>query len=161
MRKSLIILLFLLGAFNQIEAQKILVLDKIGIKLKRIKYYEGDFIAIRVFNDRVIYKGELNAISDTSFLINSNYVEIDSVKSIIKFRKGAKAFSFTAFSVAAITTLILVVDQSIKGNIEGVPSQLTVPLAFTGMGLAAVPFWKKTYRLNKNMILKVIDLSPI
>jgi len=161
MRKTIIILLLLLGTFNQIEAQKILVLDKIGFKLKRMKYYEGDFIAIRVLNDRVIYKGELNAISDTSFLINSNYVEIDSVESIIKYRKGAKAFSFTAFSVAAITTLVLVVDQSIKGNIESVPNKLTVPLVFTGMGLAAIPFWKRTYRLNKNMVLKMIDLSPL
>lgn len=161
MRKSIVVLLLLLGVFNQIEAQKILVLDKIGIKLKRIKYYAGDFIAIKIFDDRVVYKGEITSISDTSFFINSNYVAIDSVESIIKYRKGAKAFTYTAFSLAAITTLVLLVDQSIKGNIESVPSKLTIPAAFAGMGLIALPFWRRSYRIGENKVLKVIDLSPI
>ena len=162
MRKIVIILIILSGSFSQVEAQKILVFDKIKMtKLKREKYYEGDPIALRVLNDKTIFKGEISAISDSSFFINSNYVALDSIESIVKYGKGAKAFSLTAFSLAAITTLILVVDQSIKGNIESVPGKLTVPVAFVGLGLIALPFWKRTYRLRENRVLKVIDLSPI
>jgi len=161
MQKLFAVLLILLGSIGQVEAQKVLVLDKIGVKLKRIKYYEGDFIALRVLNDRVIYKGELHALSDSSFMINSNYIAIDSVQSIIKYSKGAKALTYTAFSIAAITTLIMIVDKSIKGELDQVPEQLILPAVFTGIGLIAKPFWKRTYRLGNNRVLKVLDLSPI
>jgi hypothetical protein len=161
MRNIIIILLLLFGTISQVQAQKILVLDKIGYKLKRVKYYEGDFIAIQVLHDRTVFKGELNAISDSSFFINNNYVSIDSVYALIVYHKGAKGLSYTAFTVAAITSAILVIDQAIKGNIKSVPGKLFVPAAFVGIGIIAVPFWKRTLRIKNNVILKVIDLTPI
>jgi hypothetical protein len=161
MRIIIIILLLLFCAINQIAAQKILVLDKIGNNLKRIRYNEGDFIAIQVRNDRTVFKGELNAISDSSFFINNNYVTVDSVYAIIVYSKGAKGISYTAFAVAAITSAILVVDQAIKGNINSVPEKLLVPAAFVGIGLIAVPFWKRTFHIKDNVVLKVFDLTPI
>jgi hypothetical protein len=161
MRIVIFILLLIFGAINQISAQKILVLDKIGFKLKRIKYYEGDFIILKIKSDRVEFSGELNAISDSSFFINNNYIPVDSVEYIIIKSKGAKGISYTAFTVAVITSAILVIDHAVKGDIQTVPGNLIVPAGFVGIGLIAMPFWKKSIRMKRNVILKVIDLTPL
>lgn len=159
--KVVLLLFILMGSFNSIEAQKILALDLIGNKLKRIKYYEGDQMAIKVKNDNVIYKGELNAISDSSFYINSNYVALDSVEAIIKSSKMAKGLSLGAFTAAAVTGVFSALNVALNDGGSNQSNPYLIPAVFTGIGVALLPFWKRTYRLNKNRILKVIDLSPV
>ena len=160
MHKVVAVILIFMGSFNPIYAQKVLALDLIGNKLKRIKYYEGDWIAIRVNNDKVIYKGDLNAISDSSFYINNNYVSIDSVEAILKYSKAAKGVSLSAFAVAAVTGVISVLNVTLNDGGSNENNPYLIPAVFTGVGVAFLPFWKRTYRLGKNRVLKVIDLTP-
>ena len=159
--KVLALMLIFLASFNPTDAQKVLALDLIGNKLKRIKYYEGDWMALRIKNDKTIYKGELNAISDSSFFINNNYVALDSVEAIIKYSKGAKGVSLSAFTVAAVTGVFSALNATLinGGNSESNP--YLIPAVFTGIGVVLLPFWKRTYRIGKNRILKVIDLTPV
>jgi len=155
------LILIFLGFFNPIDAQKVLTLDLIGAKLKRIKYYEGSWMSIRIKNDKTIYKGELNAISDSSFFINNNYVALDSVEAIIKYSKAAKGLSISAFTVAAVTGVFSALNVTLisGGNNESNP--YLIPAVFTGIGVVLLPFWKRTYRIGENRVLKVIDLTPI
>jgi hypothetical protein len=159
--KVFVILLLFLGSFNLIEAQKVLALDLVGSKLKRIKYYEGEWINIRIKNDKVIYKGELNAITDSSFFINNNYVALDSVDAIIKYSKAAKSVSLSAFGAAAVTGVFSALNVALNNGGSAENNPYFVPVIFTGIGVALLPFWKRTYRIGKNRILKVIDLSPV
>lgn len=158
--RFVILILLLVFISNPVVSQKVLTLDIIGIKLKRIRYNEGDRIAIKIKNEKVIYKGELYAISDSSFFINGNYIALDSVSAVVKYSKAAKGISVSAFSVAALTGVISGLDIALKGG-EINQGNYFVPAVFTGIGLALLPFWKRTYRLGENKILKVIDLSPI
>lgn len=155
------ILLLFLGSINLVQAQKVLALDLVGAKLKRIKYYEGDWMNIRIKNDKVIYKGELNAITDSSFFINNNYVAIDSVDAIIKYSKAAKGVSLSAFGAAAVTGVFSVLNVALNDGGSAENNPYIVPAVFTGIGAVLLPFWKRTYWIGKNRILKVIDLSPI
>jgi len=159
--KTLALVFILMHTFNSIYAQKVLALDLIGVKLKRVKYYEGDPIAIRINNDKTIYRGELNAISDSSFFINNNYIALDSVEAIIKSNKFVKGISLGAFTVAAVTGVFTILNRTLKSaNIPPQDNSYYVPVVFAGLGVALLPFWKKSYRIGKNRILKVIDLSP-
>lgn len=161
LQKIIALLLIFLGSFNIIDAQKVLALDLIGNKLKRIKYYEGDWVNIRVKNDKVVYKGELNAISDSSFYINDNYVSLDSVEAVIKYSKAAKGISLSAFGAAAVTGVFSVLNVAVNDGGSAENNPYIVPAVFTGIGVALLPFWKRTFRIGKNRILKVIDLTPI
>ena len=160
LNKIVAVFLIFMGSFNPIYAQKVLALDLIGNKLKRIKYYEGDRMAIRVKNDKVIYKGDLNAISDSSFYINNNYVSIDSVDAILKYSKGAKGVSLSAFAVAAVTGVFSVLNVTLNDGGSSESNPYLIPAVFTGIGVALLPFWKRTYRIGENKVLKVIDLTP-
>jgi hypothetical protein len=154
------IILILLGTFNPIDAQKVLALDLIGTKLKRIKYYEGEWMSIRIKNDEVIYKGELNAISDSSFFINNNYIALDSVEAIIKYSKAAKGVSLSAFGAAAVTGVFSTLNVALNDGGSPENNPYFIPAVFAGIGVALLPFWKRTFRIGKNRVLKVIDLSP-
>jgi len=161
MQKIIALILIFLGSYNPIAAQKVLALDLIGNKLKRIKYYEGDLLSIRVKNDRVVYKGELNAISDSSFYINDNYVSLDSVEAIIKYSKAAKGISLSAFTAAAVTGVFSALNVTLNNGGSNENNPYIIPAVFTGLGVVLLPFWKRTYRIGKNKTLKVIDLTPI
>ena len=155
------IILIFLGSLNPMDAQKVLALDLIGAKLKRIKYYEGSWMSIRIKNDKTIYKGELNAISDSSFFINNNYVALDSVEAIVKYSKAAKGLSISAFTVAAVTGVFSALNVSLNSGGNNGSNPYLIPAVFTGIGVVLLPFWKRTYRIGNNRVLKVIDLTPI
>lgn len=161
LQKTLVLMLILLGFLNPIGAQKVLALDLIGTKLKRIKYTEGDWMAIRIYNDKVIYQGELNAISDSSFYINNNYVALDSVEAILKYNKAVKGVSLSAFGVAAVTAVFSIMNVTLNNGGSAENNPYLIPGVFTGIGVVLLPFWKRTYRIGENRVLKVIDLTPI
>lgn len=161
MHKIIALILIFMGSFNPMDAQKVLALDLIGNKLKRIKYYEGSWMAIRVKNDKVVYKGELNAISDSSFYLNDNYVALDSVEAIIKYSKAAKGVSLSAFGAAAVTGVFSALNVALNDGGSAENNPYIIPAIFTGIGVVLLPFWKRTYRIGKNRILKVIDLTPV
>lgn len=146
---------------NLAWAQKVIIIDKMGIKHKRSRYFEGDMMSVKVKNDKTVYTGEVHSISDTSFFLNENKVFIDSMTAVVKYSKAAKASSLTSFAVAAVTGTIAVLDNTLnKNDINPENSGYAVPLFFTGLGAALMPFWKQTLRIKENRIVKIIDLTP-
>lgn len=159
------ILSMLLLMFFQATGQKFLAFDIIkGNKLKRIKYYDGDKIALKIKGDKVVYKGVLNEIRDTAFFVNDNFVMIDSVDAIVRYNSFAKGISYSAWAAALVAGIVSVLDYTlvVRGDPDVNPEARGYYVApvMAGIGLIFVPFWKKTRSVGNNRILKVIDLSP-
>ena len=162
MKKFTLLFVFLMGFFLSTDAQMILALDINGIKNKRIRYNSGDYIAVKVLNDKTTYKGYLDIINDSTFFINANLVHIDSVRAIVKYNRAPKAISKQAFLVAGITGVITIMNNSFtKGEAFPNDNSYIVPAAFAGIGAVLIPFWKKNHKITgKKKSLKILDLNP-
>ena len=162
MRLFILTFIFILSVFSPLFSQKILVLDLLGGRSKRIKYHSGDYISVRVVNDKTIYKGYLEVVNDSAFYINDNYIPLDSLSEIIKYNKAPKMISLQAFLVGGITGIISGLNNGLtKGDVFPQDGSYVVPLSFIGLGAVFLPFYKKTYRINENRIIKILDLTPI
>ena len=162
MKALILFLIFISSVFSTAFSQKILVLDLLGGRSKRIKYNSGDYISIRVLNDKTIYKGYLEVISDTAFYVNDNYIHLDSLSEIIKYNKAPKLISMNAFFVGGILGILSGFNNGLtKGDVFPEDGSYIVPLSFIGLGAVFLPFYRKTYKINKNRIIKILDLTPI
>ncbi len=163
MKAYFLVLTFFLLTAGSLFSQKVLVLDLAGLKSKRIKYNSGSYIAVKVLNDKVVYKGYLDVVTDTSFFINGNLVMLDSVRAIVKYNRAPKAISTQAFIVAGVTAIIAGLNNGFnKGAVFPGDNSYIIPLSFAGIGAVLMPFWKKTYRIDNNKrLLKILDLTPI
>ena len=140
----------------------ILSLDITGMRTKRIKYSSGEYIAIKVLNDKTTYKGYLDILSDSTFFINENLVHIDSVRAIVKYNRAPKAISKQAFVVAGVTAAVVILNNALtKGEVIADDGSYIVPATFAGIGAIMLPFWKKTHRLGKKKSIQILDLSPV
>ena len=163
MKPYILLFLFLFGGVASAFSQKVLVLDLAGMRSKRIHYNSGDYIYVKVFNDKVTYKGYLEVVSDTAFYVDNNLVILDSLSAIIKHNKAPKAISKQAFLVAGITAIVVGLNNGLtKGTVFPNDDSWIVPGVFAGIGTVLLPFWKKTYKINnKNRIVKILDLTPV
>lgn len=163
MKPYLFLSLFLIGSIASAFSQKVLVLDLAGMRSKRIHYNSGDYIYVKVVNDKVTYKGYLEVVSDTAFYVDNNLIYLDSLSAIIKHNKAPKAISQQAYLVAGITAIVVALNNGLsKGEVFPNDNSWIVPGVFAGIGTVFLPFWKKTYRINnKNRFVKILDLTPV
>jgi len=161
MKAFILFIIIFLSSFGSVFSQKILILDLTGMRSKRIKYISGDYMAVKVVNDKTTYKGFIDIISDSSFYIGGNLVILDSIRAIVKYNRVPKSISKQAFLVAGITTLIVGLNNALtKGGVFPGDDSYFVPAVFASIGVILMPFWKKTYRLNDKRFVKIIDISP-
>jgi len=162
MKPAIIFILILSFFGSALYSQKVLVLDLSGMKTKRIKYQSGDYISVRVVNDKVIYKGYLEVATDSSFFVNDNLVYLDSLRQIIKYNKAPKMISKQAFLVGGITAVISGLNNGLtKGDVFPQDDSYIIPASFLGLGVIFMPFWRKTYDVTKkNRSVKILDLTP-
>jgi hypothetical protein len=162
MKASLaVVLLFFLFSAMESAAQKVVVFDRMGVKLKRTYYYEGDQMALKVRNDDVIYRGEVHSIQDSVFFLGANPIVVDSIVAIVKYSKGAKALSITSLTTAAITGTFEIINNAYnKGELVPEENGYAVPAFFTALGVALIPFWKRKHKIGKNKVVKTLDLNP-
>lgn len=163
MKAYILLFLFLLGTLSSVFSQKILVLDLSGMGSKRIKYNSGEYIWVKVANDKTTYSGYLEVTSDTSFYVNDNLIILDSLTAIVKYRRGMKMLSKQAFLAGGILAIISGINNGVtKGDVFPQDDSYIVPASFLGLGVVLMPFWRKTYNINgKNKIVKILDLTPI
>ena len=64
-----------------------LVLDKPGFT-KRIRFYPGDELRFRLKNDRVRYRGELQAVREKSIIILNAEILLSDISSVMVSRKS-------------------------------------------------------------------------
>ena len=163
MRPYFLLFLFLFGCIATSVSQRVLVLDLAGMRSKRIHYNSGDYMYVKVLNDKVTYKGYLEVVSDTAFYVDNNLIILDSLSAIVKHNKAPKAISTQAFIVAGVTAIVVGLNNGLtKGDVFPNDDSWIVPASFAGLGVILTPFWRKTYKIkNKNRIVKILDLTPV
>lgn len=162
---TIILLIFSLQA----TAQKILALDIMRFgKLKRVEYYRGDKIALKVKGSRKIYEGKLVAIGDSGFIVaskkSSDTIRLSHVRMILKSRANhlTEAFSkaLVIFGVG-FTSLDVVNNLLNNENTIVKPRAVITSACAISAGLLLKLYEIKRHRLGKRKKLTVIDLNPI
>lgn len=163
MKLYIFLFIFLFSGIDSVFSQRILIVDKAGRPTKRIKYNSGEYIVVKIKNDKTKYKGFLEVVSDTSFFVSNNLIMLDSLHAIIKYNKAPKAISTQAFIVGGIITIASAINNGVtKGAVFPGDDSYIVPAAFMGLGVLFLPFWRKTYKINnRNRVVKILDMTPV
>jgi hypothetical protein len=163
MKLYIFLFIFLFSGIGSVFSQRILVVDKARNPSKRIKYHSGDYIVVKIKNDKTKYKGFIEVVSDTSFFVSNNLIMLDSLHSIIKYNKAPKAISLQAFVVGGIITIASAINNGVtKGAVFPGDNSYIVPAAFLGLGVIFLPFWRKTIKINnRTRFVKILDMTPM
>ena len=158
--KTIFFLLLLNICWQTTIAQKFLSLDK-GGKIKRIKFYEGDYIHIKTV-DHLSHHGVISQLLDSSFILNNQEVFINEVSSVVFKNKsyGLNLISGVSFLAGigyfAIDTSNRLINDD-KPKIHSNTSRSS--LAFLSVAIVSKVLSNKTYKVNKKHRLKIIDIS--
>jgi len=142
------------------NAQRIVAFDKKG-KVKRVKYYEGELIKLKLLSKEVLV-GSITQVTDTNFRIELREVELDSVKIVYNTQK---LFGFKLLGKVLITagTLYLSVDSfnRLINNEGPIVSESTIKAGslLIGGGVISTLIARRPYRISKKRPLKIIDLT--
>ncbi len=151
----------LILSISSIFAQKIVAFDKHG-RVKRIKYYEGEYIKLRTKSSELVI-GTIGFINDSSFIVQGKKVELNEVSKVYNTQKlgGFKFFSKLFLLGGAAYFPLVTFNRSINGDdptfseeaaiISG--SMLTVGIVFKLLA-------NKSYKMSEKRPLKILDLTP-
>src|SRR5215467_11766636 len=86
-RKKYFFLFFITALFisNTVSAQKFIAIDKSG-KEKRLRFYTGDKINIRLNDENFFRSGYIDAIADTSFIFEGKNIPLSWVNAILVYK---------------------------------------------------------------------------
>lgn len=130
---------------------------------RRIRFYVGDLIALKVNKKDTLYKGRIELIEDSSIWVDNIEVKINTISKIYdaRGRRWAGFISSILFRGGIGFLLIDVVNRTINSeNPIFHPTTLLVSGSAIGAGLILVPFKEKKYRINNKNTVKIIDLKP-
>lgn len=160
--RSLICLLLLffttIATFAQLEP--FLLLEKPG-KGKRIRYFVGDEIEFKKWDEKEFFKGTIVELSDTSFFVNDmieiklNEVEALADRSSVE---GVRSITNRAFLVIPVIFLFSAANNTFNTGDNPIISEEVYPVSavFAGIGLLGLLYKGKRYRLkNKWRIIMV------
>jgi hypothetical protein len=155
--------LMLAMACHQLQAQKILLLEKTK-GTKRIKLREGDSFAFRVDGEKYAIKGELDMILDSAIVLDGEVYFLHSITAVLDFKKYAVYRQISKAAFVAIPSMLLITALHRGLNTNESPlidkNALQVTGVFAAIGLAFAPFRVKKYQLDKNWQLRIIDITP-
>ena len=142
-------------------SQKILVFDK-GGKIKRIRYYEGDYIRFLTKSDFFI-NGNISQIKDSSFTINGKVIGLKDVVKIYNTQKykgyqlATNILVYPAFGYfPIITTNRLINNDSPIIN----ENTLIYSSIFFGSFIIFNKLANRPYKITEKRPLRIIDLTP-
>ena len=161
MRKlfGLVILTFLsVATFAQLDP--FLLLEKPG-KGKRIRYFVGDEIEFKKWDEKDFYKGRIVQFSDTSFFVDDMVeIKLNEVEALADRSGVPKVRSITrnAFLVIPVIFLFSAANNTFNTGDTPIISEEVYPVSavFAGIGLLGLLYKGKRYRLkNKWRIIMV------
>lgn len=130
---------------------------------KRIRFYVGDAIALKVNKKDTLYKGRIELIEDSAIWVDNIEVKINTISKIYdaRGRRWASFISSIFFRGGIGFLLIDVVNRTINSEDPILhPTTLLVSGSAIGAGLLLVPFKEKKYRISNKTTVKIIDLKP-
>lgn len=158
--RLLLSLLFFIYLSTSLFSQKIVAFDKRG-KVKRVKYYEHEFIRLKMLNGAKV-QGEISAIKENSFIVDLQEVRLDSVAKVYNTQRyygfsilGRAALVAGAgyFPLDAFNKLINNDDPIVSGQSAGISG------VFLGVGFLSMAIVNKGYKISDKRPLKIIDLT--
>jgi hypothetical protein len=161
MKIKLIALLFTLFAcIPFLQAQKIIALDK-GGRVKRIKYYTGDFISLKTWQKEKI-EGTIFSIYDSSFVVGTDTIflrEVRAVKNTQRnygFRLLGSASAIAGAAYLPLTTFNRTINDDSPIVSE---SALKVSGSFLGVAIISKLIANRHYKISEKRPLKILDLT--
>lgn len=162
MNKYLVIALVMTVATLSVSAQlqPFLLLEKPGTK-HRIRYFIGDEVEFKFYDDKEFYKGTIVKLTDTSFFIN-DYQEIyvKEVEALADSEKGRaiKSIALNAFYVIPVFFLFSAANNTFNTGETPIIDEEVYPLAlvFAGIGTFGLLYNGRRYRLENRWRLLVI-----
>ncbi len=152
-------LLFIsVDSFAQLEP--FLLLEKPG-KGKRIRYFVGDEIEFKKWDEKQFFKGTIVELSDSSFFVNDmieiklNEVEALADRSSVE---GVRKITTKSFLVIPAIFLFSIADNTFNTGEYPLVSEEVYPVSavFAGIGILGLLYKGKRYRLkNKWRIIMV------
>lgn len=141
-------------------SQKIVAFDKRG-KVKRIKYFEGEYIKLKEHNGEKT-EGIILLIKDSSFVVEGKQINLDSVKKVYNTQKflGFKMLYQVSIRAGVIYFPLVTFNRLINQD-DPVLSEpaATVSGIFIGTALISKLIYNRGYKISDNRPLKIIDIS--
>lgn len=126
------------------------------------KYFPGDEILFRVDGEKLLFRGTIDAVYDSTVVIDGIHLEISRISAIVRPIGISRGITYGAWSAIPFFLTVTALNRGI--NLEESPliDNPTWGLSGVFAGLGAVPllFRKKTYRVGNKWSLKRIDTSP-
>lgn len=159
-RKLIPLLLTFFLCMPFLQAQKIIALDK-GGRVKRIKYYTGDFISLKTSNKGKI-EGTIFSIFDSSFVVNTDTILLKDVRSVKQTQRnyGFRLMgSVTAIAGTAYLSLTSF-NRAINNDSPVVSeSALKVSGSFLGVAIISKLIANRSFKVSEKRPLKILDLT--
>lgn len=163
MQKSLLpLVLFLLSVLLPVglaQAQgKYLALDKPG-SVKRLRFRPGDEIAVKLRNDRRVYRDVIMAVHDTSIVIMHTGIPIRDIRAVVVYRDaGLARVALTKLPLVGVLYLLAATYNPVfrREPPDYHWNNVKVGSIIAGSSLLMIPLLKKTYRINNFRTLKVL-----
>jgi hypothetical protein len=145
---------------DEIKGQSFIAIDK-PEKVKRIKFYKGDFIEFFDTN-KVFRSGKVQFILDSSFVIQNEEVFINSILKVksTKSNFGFKLLSKVSF-IAGSGYLILDSGNQLINSEKPFFHKRTLKSSSVMLGISLVChiFSTRYYRINKRHPIKIINIT--
>lgn len=142
------------------NSQKILAFNKSG-KVKRIKYYEGEFIKLRTIDNAKIV-GVIEKIEDSTFVINDMEIRLKEVNRVYNTQKlyGFNLLHRATFA-AGIAYLPLSTTNRLINNDSPIVSSsaLVVSGSFLSVAFVSHFIYNISYKISDKRPLMIIDLT--
>lgn len=156
----LILVLSSITTFGQLEP--FLLLEKPGTK-KRIRFYVGDKILFKQYDEKELIKGRIVAFTDSSFFINEHIeVPLRTVKSISDKSKvaGVRGMSMMAISSIPVFFVFSAANNIFNTGDRPIIDQEVYTLSgvFLGIGTLGMLYKGKKYRLKNKWRIIVVTL---
>ena len=154
---KVILSLFFMFSILGIQAQRVLIVDKLG-KPKRLRYYTGDVIWT-ITSDGQKQEGVITALTDTSFAIRGSEVMLRDVKYVVRKRKFYN-YSSKLVTIGTLFYTSIVAVNSLISDEEEVNRAVILKSA-SGLALSRFlwMFRKKKYKVKKSHRIRILNLT--
>lgn len=129
----------------------------------RTNYALGDKIAVKIDGQSTVYRGELNALNDTSIVLGDVRIELYRIDMVLDYSARTQIRNLSNSAFLAIPLFIVYTGLQNLINTGERPLIDKPALVLSGiygsLGLGLRPFGVRRYKMGKRWDLKVIDTS--
>jgi hypothetical protein len=149
------------AAFITAPCQKVLIIEKPGNRVS-YKFYEGNYIRLKLIGDSTVIEGKINSIRDSTILVGYNYeFRTSQIDMLYKARWGFTLLSSALIMGGTAYFAIDVVNNVINGDKPVVRTGTAIASGsmLTAGFITSLFRYRKCPVAKKNWRVKILDLS--